>query len=147
MAFVHVSSDDHGMTSTTTSPGALDHPALLRTTFRIDRVSVFGSGVALIAASPAVGDVLAWPTWVVGIVGASLLVYGVFLHRIIKRGAYRSSDARLSMYGDLIWAAGSVAVAATLTDGARAAAPWLILAQATWVADIGIAKAVGFHRT
>ncbi len=132
--------------SSTSTPADPRPTPILRRVFWVDRVVALTSGVVLIAASSVFGNVLDWPMAVVAALGAALLPYGAFLHWIVAGTRHESAFAKLTLGADVAWVAASTVVFATLSSDASAIAPWLVAGQALVIADIAIAKTVGFMR-
>lgn len=119
---------------------------ILRRVFSFDRAIALSSGALLIAASSVFGDILDWPTAVVAALGAALLPYGAFLHWIVSGTRHETVWGKLTLGTDIAWVAASVVVFASLSEDASGLAPWLVAGQALVIADVAIAKAIGFLR-
>ena len=119
---------------------------LLRKTFLIDRAVVFASTVGLVVLSGVIGSLLDWPTWVVAAIGAAFVPYAGLMQWLVAGARFTHPLAMATMVADFGWVVASFLAIVFLSDDASGAAPWVLGLQALVIADIGLAKLVGFRR-
>jgi hypothetical protein len=129
------------MTTTTVRPV----PSLLRLALRLDAVVTAANGAAYLLAAPLLGDLLGLPAgWLRG-VGVFLLLFGAVVWAVAARPAPPAVGTVVA--ANVLWAVGSVVIAATGVGGPTAfGAAWTVL-QAVVVAGFAALQAAALRRS
>jgi hypothetical protein len=126
-------------------PAGQDHSRLLRRALQLDAVASGALGVLLVAAGPAVDDLLGIPVAVLVAVGLFLVAYATLLWIIGARRHLPTPASWAVVAGNLLWVAASVLVVAAGWWTPTAAGTAVVLAQAAAVALFAVLQFLGLR--
>jgi hypothetical protein len=136
------------MTTTNTAPTAppIRAGGLLRPALRLDAVVTGANGAGYLLGATLLDGPLGLSPGLLRGVGAFLLVYAAAVWLVASRRPVSGAAVEAVIAANLLWAAGSVAVAATGAGSPTAlGTAWLVL-QAAVVAGFAAVQLVGLRR-
>jgi hypothetical protein len=126
-------------------PAGQDHSRLLRRSLLLDAVASGALGVLLVAAGPALDDLLGIPVAVLMAIGLVLVAYAASLWMIGARRHMPMPASWVVVVGNLLWVAASVLVVAAGWWTPTAAGTALVVAQAAAVALFAVLQFLGLR--
>jgi hypothetical protein len=126
-------------------PAGQDHSRLLRRSLQLDAVASGALGVLLVAAGPALGELLGIPVAVLVAVGLVLVAYAALLWILGTRRHLPTPASWAVVAGNLLWVAASVLVAAAAWWTPTAAGTAFVVVQAAAVALFAVLQFLGLR--
>ena len=126
-------------------PAGQDHSRLLRRALQLDAVASGALGVLLVAAGPAVDDLLGIPVGVLMAVGLVLVAYATRLWIVGARRHLPTPASWAVVAGNLLWVAGSVLVVVAGWWPPTTAGTAFVVAQAAAVALFAVLQFLGLR--